>query len=1148
MGYVFDTFTNFLSGLGVTGRDKMTAHRYTRQLWSRDQLEASFQSDWIARKAITIPPQDSTRQWRAWQAEADQIEKLEATENRLRVQLKLQEALVKARLYGGCCIMLGVDGNMEMELKPESIKKDGLKFLHVLAPHQLAVQNLIKDVTSPYYGQPEFYGLNDETGKLGNVRIHPSRMVRLVGLDPPDPMANYGWGDPVLQMINDAVASAGTVQQSIASMISEAKFDVVKIPGLTEIFSTTEGTSRLVKRFSEANVAKSVINAVVLDGEEEWQRIGVDFTGMPEIMQMYMHIAAGAADIPATRFLGQAPSGLNATGESDLTNYYDRIKSDQELRLSPALEKLDIAIQMSALGKFDENIFYEWNPLWQLSETEKATIAKTKADTAAVDASTGLIPFEALVKGRVNQLIEDGTYPGLEAALEDAIANQEMLSEEELLQMQSLSGQPPPKLLAGPRNMEGGGDDVDTPRGRKQKEVAKDSSAPFARAAALDRLATALRDLLVPWDESLHPRGGVENPGQFTAKGASMSTSVTFVSPSVKSNLDLKGAQRELNSRQQLRMRLSSKDIYDKLGVGGVQQVDALGVWSDGAENTLVARANGDWEHNKLAAVMKGYIYDQKAVIVFQQDDANGKQVLAQFDATGSIASISKKLQKGGIEFYTLVPKADGATVYMVDFDGTQLDKMHEAAGKYGDDNPLHIQFGRAEQIGYDGKGTDRQQRDRARDIYQSAIDASPIEEARSVWQDVRDHWLPPYEAEGYELTPTAILAEHPDIKPNSVLVTDAAKMLNDRAGEILQRDLGMRSITEENHTPETDEYLAQVIAIELREGLIGGASGEHWYDNTVKEAMKIAEEIYPGIAKDPDQKFIYTVALAITSQGETVERNVALADQAYTHFLEHGRFPTDIKVKKTSIVENLRKVNEAIEEGGVKKLREFFDTKMTAKELTARTGVKPGATLVSDVLYGSAMLGPKIGQGFYQNLNGNFTPITMDLWFMRAWGRITNTGVSAAGHEDQMERFVGALRDAGHPVPRTEAGRIELAAKINDEHERAFAAATKAGRQKQYEKSELILASERLTLVANGKLVEQPKNGTQRKWITSVFNRSLAILKETRGIELTPAGAQATWWWPEKILWESIGVTGKERDTDYAKSLAALKNKKRDA
>ena len=507
MGYSFfgDTFTNFLSGLGVVGRDKLTAHRYTKQIWARDQLEASYQSDWIARKAITIPALDATREWRAWQAEQDQIELLEETEDRLRVRLKLQEALIKARLYGGCCLLIGVEGNMASELDPETIGKDGLKFLHVLAPHQLNVQELVKDISDPYYGQPEFYELHDEAGKFGTVRIHPSRMIRLLGLDPPDPMVNYGWGDPVLQMINDAVASAGTVAQSIAAMISEAKFDVVKIPGLTEIFSTTEGTTRLVKRFSEANVAKSVINAVVLDGEEEWQRIGVDFSGMPEVLQMYLQIAAGAADIPVTRFVGQSPAGLNATGDSDIRNYYDRIKSDQELRLQPALEKLDIAIQRSALGKFDPDVFYEWNPLWQMSEAEKAIVAKSKAETANLDAAAGLVPFDALVRGRCNQLIEDGTYPGLEAGIEEAIEEQERLNEEELAAEQEQQQLPPPgkpgqKQLPPPqRGMEG----------QTKAEVAKDSTDPFGRISGTDALRM--------WREEMHQRN---EEGEFGSSAA----------------------------------------------------------------------------------------------------------------------------------------------------------------------------------------------------------------------------------------------------------------------------------------------------------------------------------------------------------------------------------------------------------------------------------------------------------------------------------------------------------------------------------------------------------------------------------------------------------------------------------------------------
>jgi len=408
----------------MPGRDKMTGYKYVKALWGRDQLEAAFQGDWIARKAISIPAQDATREWRSWQAKANQIELIESTEKRLQLQLKLEAALVKARLYGGCCILIGVDGDLSSELLPDMVAKDGLKFIHVLAPHQLSIDNLIVDLASPYYGQPEFYFLQDAS-RTERVRIHPSRMVRLIGLDSPDAMSNNGWGDPVMQVIHDAVSSAGTVAQSIATLISEAKVDVIKIPGMTEIMSTDEGTTRLIKRFSEANVAKSVVNALIIDKEEEWQRIGTQFGGMPEILQMYLQIAAGAADIPVTRFLGRSAAGLNATGEFDLQNYYDRIASDQAIRLTPALEKLDQVVIRSALGSLDPNIFYEWNSLWQMDKTQEADIAKKKAEVSKFDVDAGLVPFEALARGRCNQLIEDGTYPGLEAALEEALKKQD---------------------------------------------------------------------------------------------------------------------------------------------------------------------------------------------------------------------------------------------------------------------------------------------------------------------------------------------------------------------------------------------------------------------------------------------------------------------------------------------------------------------------------------------------------------------------------------------------------------------------------------------------------------------------------------------------------------------------------------------------
>ena len=53
-----------------------------------------------------------------------------------------------------------------------------------------------------------------------------------------------------------------------------------------------------------------------------------------------------------------------------------------------------------------------------------------------------------------------------------------------------------------------------------------------------------------------------------------------------------------------------------------------------------------------------------------------------------------------------------------------------------------------------------------------------------------------------------------------------------------------------------------------------------------------------------------------------------------------------------------------------------------------------PGNTAMDVEVYGSSTLGPKIGNGFWQNLNGNFDPLTIDLWMRRTWGRLTGKSI----------------------------------------------------------------------------------------------------------------------------------------------------------
>lgn len=439
-----DSLENLVSGMGGP-RDKSVFTKFsTNIIVTPDQLEAAYRGDWVSRKIIDIPAYDSTREWRDWQAESDQITAIEDLERKFNLKKRLMQAMIKARLYGGGALIIGVNqGKPEEAVNLDAIKKDSLQFVHAVSRYDLSAGPIQLDIMDPYYGEPQYY---DSTGS-NVVRLHPSRVVRLLGKELPRLGISDGWGDPVLQSIVDAVLQYGSVAQGIANMVQEAQVDVIRIPGLTDNISSKEYEDRLKKRFGLAANAKSLFNMLLLDKEEEWQRINAAFNSLPDVCKLYLETVAGAADIPGTRMLGQSPRGLNATGISDIRNYYDKIAGDQESDLTPAMERLDEVLIRSALGSKPDEIYYKWNPLWQMDDAQKSDIALKKAQAFQIDVNSGVMDSAVMKQARENQLIEDGTYPGLEGII---AANEALLAEQGIDPNQPDALKPPPVPVVDP--------------------------------------------------------------------------------------------------------------------------------------------------------------------------------------------------------------------------------------------------------------------------------------------------------------------------------------------------------------------------------------------------------------------------------------------------------------------------------------------------------------------------------------------------------------------------------------------------------------------------------------------------------------------------------------------------------------------------
>jgi phage-related protein (TIGR01555 family) len=426
-----DSLINFLNSLG-TSKDPTTGYLYALNEIDRSQLNNAYRGSWLAKKIIDVPAKDATSKWRRWQADQADITKIEDVEKRFDLQRKIKRAMIRARLYGGAGLVIGVGdaGESKDPLDVERVKAGSLQFVHVMSKHELRANERITDPKSPWFGQPESYEITvtqaiSSGGTLNqSEKIHPSRVVQLLGEEVPDTFLGSvdNWNaDSVLQSCDEAIRGAGIVIGGIAALIGDMKFDIIGVPGLTSQMGDKDYKKRLLERFAVANMAKSICNTLLMDKEESWERIQTTLTGLPEVVRVYMELCGGASGIPVSRLIGPGQHGLggSASGETDIANYYDTVTNEQETVVGPAMTMLDEVIIRSALGSADPSIYYAWTPLRELTEKQKADMAKVKADTAKVYSDTGLINEDVLRAGVVNQLIEDETFAGMEQAVQE---------------------------------------------------------------------------------------------------------------------------------------------------------------------------------------------------------------------------------------------------------------------------------------------------------------------------------------------------------------------------------------------------------------------------------------------------------------------------------------------------------------------------------------------------------------------------------------------------------------------------------------------------------------------------------------------------------------------------------------------------------
>ena len=412
-----DGLENLVSGLG-TERDKRSHTKFvnTGELTgagAQQELNALYRTDSIAGKIVDIVPGDMTREWRVFDGGIDPevVELLVQEEEDLQLSFKFNLAGQWARLYGTSLIVMSIDdGNTpDKPLEIDKIKEGGLKHIQVVDRHQISPDEVepIADPLNPNYGMPEYYRFVNTS-----VKIHHSRVLRFDGTILPfdEFRRNNYFSDSVLTRLYSALVNFNTTADGTASMVYEANVDIVKVKGLMTYMATPEGENLIRKRFSLAKVLKSFNNMMLLDSEEDFDSKSSTFTGLPDLLDRFSTILSSASDIPVTRLFGTSAKGMNATGEGDLKNYYDKILAMQKRDYKPKLDYFD-KIMATSLGlPEDTDISYKFSPLYQMTPKEIAEIQFIDAQRDAIYLDRDVVPTSTVTK----ELEQEKTYTNID--------------------------------------------------------------------------------------------------------------------------------------------------------------------------------------------------------------------------------------------------------------------------------------------------------------------------------------------------------------------------------------------------------------------------------------------------------------------------------------------------------------------------------------------------------------------------------------------------------------------------------------------------------------------------------------------------------------------------------------------------------------
>lgn len=367
-----------------------------------------YNTSWEVRKIIDIPIDDAFRVPFEIEGLEDKVKSLVMHKyEKLHIQAQLKRALKQERLYGGAVLLpifnLPEKTDLNTPLKMESIDKGDLLAVNVIDVSQLA---RIDTDTNPFeVGYDRMEGL-----QIAGVPVHYSRFIAFSA----DALAGYatqntftpghynpcGFGESKIAPIYDLLIRVTGTQQAAYHLINMASILVLQVENLRSLSAVG---SPAIEKLEELTRQISIYRSAIVDGKGvQMNEYAPSFGSIPELLMTFLQILSAACDIPATRFLGEAPGGLNATGEADTRNYYDMVDSIRNTKIKDAETQLINWCGTSVFGYdrwkgYSLEFELKYPPLWTMSQNDQADYDNKYIDMLKGLYDGGMISAESAI-------------------------------------------------------------------------------------------------------------------------------------------------------------------------------------------------------------------------------------------------------------------------------------------------------------------------------------------------------------------------------------------------------------------------------------------------------------------------------------------------------------------------------------------------------------------------------------------------------------------------------------------------------------------------------------------------------------------------------------------------------------------------------